>query len=137
MSNDDQADNGPGAPDSTPDADAAEAKYDAAKEAHDAAETELKELDALAGEYRRLMHAMQSGVALKLQADPTDASPKHLRLGVNSCLVDTSAIARLLISKGVITEREYLGALVDAAWREVDAYEKDLLNKYGIVVKLA
>lgn len=101
------------------------------------AERELRELDDLKGEYLRLMHAMQSGVALKVQANPTDTSPKHLRVGINSCLVDNSAMARLLISKGVITEREYIGALVDAARREVASYENELLQRYGIVVKLA
>lgn len=98
---------------------------------------DLKAMDVLRNEYRRLLHAVQSGVALKLQADPNDASPKHLRVGVNSALIDTSSMARLLISKGVITEREYLGALVDGIRREVGSYEAELLARFGIVVKLA
>lgn len=76
-------------------------------------------------------HAMQSGVATKMHYDPSDTSPKHLRVGVNSAMVDTSAIAGLLIAKGVITEAEYSTAIADAMERERDTYQQEISNHFG------
>lgn len=71
-------------------------------------------------------HAMQSGVAMELQHDPSSGSPKHLRVGVNTALVDTAALAKLLIAKGLITENEYLGALAAGMEEEVERYKVTL-----------
>jgi hypothetical protein len=75
-------------------------------------------------EYRALAHAMQTGVAAQMQFDPVVAgtTPKHLRVGVNSALVDSSALAKLLMDKGVITLDEYETALVEGMRAERDRY---------------
>jgi len=87
-------------------------------------------------EYEKLCHAMQTGVAMKMHYDPTDASPKHLRVGVNSALCDSAALARLLISKGVFTEAEYEQAITDEMRREVARYKEELINRFGVRVEL-
>ncbi|MBF6555514.1 MAG: hypothetical protein IVW52_04980 [Acidimicrobiales bacterium] len=77
--------------------------------------------------YRRAAHAMQSGVALDHARNGAhDATPKHLRVGVNSALVDSGALAELLIQKGVVTRDEYVKALADGMEREVDLYRERL-----------
>lgn len=82
------------------------------------------------------MHGMQSGVAMKINFDASDTSPKHLRVGVNSALVDSGAMAGLLIKKGVITEEEYLEMLVEVAERERESYERTLTGIVGTTVRL-
>ena len=69
--------------------------------------------------YQRAAHAMQSGVAMEMnhRAQPTE--PKHLRVGVNSAMCDSSALARLLINKGLITHDEYTKAITDEMRREM------------------
>ena len=62
-------------------------------------------------------HAMQSGVAAKMQIDPAETDPKHMRVGVNSALSGLGALAKLLIDKGVLTEDEYFAATADAMER--------------------
>ena len=72
--------------------------------------------------YKAAMHAMQTGVAFDEAHGDDSLSPKHLRVGVNSCLVDSGALAGLLITKRVITEVEYVEALADAAEAEQKRY---------------
>jgi hypothetical protein len=81
--------------------------------------------------YIAAAHAMQSGVAMKMNYDPADVNPKHLRVGVNSAMVDGSALVGLLIAKGVITEAEYFTALADAMERERDMYAKEIRDHLG------
>lgn len=78
--------------------------------------------------YKRAAHAMQSGVALQITRTPEAAAigDKHLRVGVNSAMVDSGALVRLLISKGLITEDEYLEKLADQMEEEVERYEDEL-----------
>jgi len=81
--------------------------------------------------YYAALHAVQSGVAMKMNWDRTDTEPKHLRVGINSMLIDTGAMAKLLIDKGIITEDEYYKALADMAEEEVKRYEKLIKEHYG------
>ena len=75
--------------------------------------------------YHRAMHAMQSAIAYELGAGTsTDTSPKHLRVGVNSALADVPALAKLLMDKGLITEREYYEAVAVGAEAELRRYEQ-------------
>lgn len=76
--------------------------------------------------YMAACHAMQSGVALKMGRDPKETEPKHLRVGINSAMVDSAALARLLMTKGVITEEEFYKALADQMEEEVASYSADL-----------
>lgn len=85
--------------------------------------------------YLDAMHAMQTGVGLKMLRDPGETSPKHLRVGVNSALVETSAIAKLLVAKGIFTMEEFQESLTEMINLEVEAYEEYFKNK-GMDVKL-
>jgi hypothetical protein len=86
--------------------------------------------------YLTAAHAMQSGVAAEMALNPTDTQPKHLRVGVNSAMVDGSAMATLLMSKGLITADEYEAAIADAMEAEVARYEKRLRDAYGLNARL-
>lgn len=99
-------------------------------------EAEQQRHAELAEEYTQLAHAMQSGVAAEMHfTKQTD--PKHLRVGVNMAMVDSSALAGLLIRKGVITELEYAEALRDGLKAEVERYEQRLTEHFGKPVHLA
>lgn len=96
-----------------------------------------KELEALNARYLAAMHAVQSGVAMDLQHDPASGTPKHLRVGVNSALVNQAALVRLLITKGLITEMEYMTALAEEAEAEQRRYEELLSKRHGGNIRLA
>ena len=87
-------------------------------------------------EYLKLGHAMQSGVAAKMALDPSESTPKHLRVGVNLAMVDHAALVRILLEKGLFTEAEYERALTDQMAREVQAY-RDWFTARGITVDFA
>jgi hypothetical protein len=82
-------------------------------------------------EYTDLCHAMQSGVAMKMNYDDSETTPKHLRVGVNSAMCDQAALARPLIEKGIITGEEYEQAIKEEMAREVKRYEDWLNNRLG------
>lgn len=82
--------------------------------------------------YFKLMHAMQSGVAMRMQVDPKETDPKHLRVGVNSALISNGALTQLLIEKGLITPLEMQQKLNEFVQRDVESYEQ----KIGPNVKL-
>lgn len=86
--------------------------------------------------YQRAAHAMQSGVATEMGINPGPTSPKHLRVGVNAAMRDTSSLVKLLIEKGLITEGEFYKALADGMEEEVRRYEEHLSTKLGRPVKL-
>jgi 2-polyprenyl-6-methoxyphenol hydroxylase-like FAD-dependent oxidoreductase len=81
--------------------------------------------------YEEAAHAMQSGVAMMMNFDPSETTPKHLRVGVNSAMSDVAGVARLLISKGIITEDEYVAALADEMERERDRYARQIERTTG------
>ena len=89
--------------------------------------------------YLAAAHAMQSGVAMEMNLPGRHAAtePKHLRVGVNSAMADHGALVKLLISKGLITEDEYLEAIADGMEREQQAYEDRLSQHYGRPISLA
>jgi hypothetical protein len=81
-------------------------------------------------------HAMQSGVASKMEIDPAETTGKHLRVGVNSALVSHSALVRLLVAKGVITLEEYFAAAADAMEDEKRLYERELSAHFSTNITL-
>lgn len=88
--------------------------------------------------YEQAAHAMQSGVRVNQETcGSLDGSPKHLRTGINSCLSDGAAVARLLIAKGTFTEAEYLEAIRLQMVLEVERYEAVLTAKLGNKISLA
>ncbi|OCC01819.1 hypothetical protein BA190_26775 [Labrys sp. WJW] len=92
--------------------------------------------------YLAALHAMQSGVAFTPADQPMpgfvsrECTPKHLRVGVNSALVGSGALLRVLIAKGICTEEEFTAALADQAEEEVANYERELTALLGKPVKL-
>lgn len=86
--------------------------------------------------YEAALHGMQTGVGMEQARGCRDGEPKHLRVGVNSALVDCAAIAKLLIAKGVFTEIEYFEAVADAMEQERSNYETRLSAALGTKVAL-
>ena len=95
--------------------------------------------------YMELMHAMQSGVRQLMvidsgspaSVDRAEAGPKHLRVGVNSTLIQSSAVALLLMEKGIIAPDEYFGKVNELLAADVASYERKLSDKMGVKVTLA
>lgn len=87
-------------------------------------------------DYLELCHAMQSGVASKMNYDDSEVQPKHLRVGVNSALVSNGALIDLLVDKGVFTEEEYSIKLNEWMQLEVDRYEAELAAHFGTKIAL-
>lgn len=87
--------------------------------------------------YIRALHGMQSGVATKMNYEKRETDPKHLRVGVNSSIINSSALAYLLINKGVITEEEWFKALADAMEDEKTMYEDRLTSILGAKITLS
>ena len=81
--------------------------------------------------YLKLCHAMQTGVAFKIEKDNKDTTPKHLRVGINVAMSDHAALMNLLIKKGIVTEDEYYDALIESMEREVKMYQNKLKEIYG------
>ncbi len=75
--------------------------------------------------YTTAMHGVQTGVKFEMQHETREGptSPKHLRVGINSAMVNDEAVANLLIDKGIFTRSEYLKYLADAAEAELARYE--------------
>lgn len=86
--------------------------------------------------YLQALHAMQAGVAHKMQLDPSETTPKHLRVGVNAAMCNHAALVELLIEKGIFTLAEYKAAITAEANREVARYEADLSERLGTRVRL-
>jgi hypothetical protein len=76
--------------------------------------------------YEEACHAMQTGVAYEMGHPERRRAtePKHLRVGVNSAMIETSTLAYLLIQKGVFTMKEYTEALRLMMNSEVARYEE-------------
>ena len=85
--------------------------------------------------YEKLAHAMQSGV--EFSKDKSDQEPKHLRVGINTSMSDHGALAKLMIDKGLITEEEYLQAIVEGMEREVEMYRQRIQSETGVKPTLA
>lgn len=103
----------------------------------DDSEKDQKRVEFARERYMRALHAMQSGVAMELEQGSNSATPKHLRVGVNSAMIDSAAMARVLMAKGLFTLAEYSEALADVAEAEQRAYEERLSGALGVKVTLA
>jgi hypothetical protein len=74
--------------------------------------------------YAAALHAMQSGVKFMMEQGAKETEPKHLRVGVNSAMVEHAALVKLLIEKGVIREDDYLTALTVAMEKGAATYQE-------------
>lgn len=87
--------------------------------------------------YTEALHAMQTGVKFQQETlGSDDGSPKHLRVGVNSAHVGNSALARLLIKKGIVTADEVLEQLADEMEIEAKKYEELIAEAIGYPIHL-
>ncbi len=93
-------------------------------------------LDEKRERYLALCHAMQTGVAYEMERHPQPTQPKHLRVGVNTAMVEHAALVDLLIRKGLLTRDEYFDMLLVAMEREVHLYEQRLAQEYGAKITL-
>lgn len=92
----------------------------------DLSEEEQEEYKRLQQRYKTFMHGVQTGVKMCIQRDglsEAGASPKHLRAGVNSALIDSAAVIELLMEKGIIDPLELMEKLCEKAEEEVRRYE--------------
>ena len=85
----------------------------------------------LVARYAAEMHEMQTGVAVEHGHGSQDGTPKHLRVGINSALINDAALARLLIEKGVFTEDEYTEAVALEAEAEAKRYQDRIRKMSG------
>lgn len=94
-----------------------------------------KSIEELKQENINLAHAVQTGVAYKMEIDggplhKGETSPKQLRVGVNMALIDSGALLSLLLKKGIVTEREALEELNSLMRAEVASYQEYLSKHY-------
>lgn len=92
--------------------------------------------DETLSKYFQKCHAMQTGVAMEMTVNTKPTEPKHLRVGVNTAMCDHSALVKLLISKGIITEEEYRTAILNEMTDEVERYKTKLSRALGLPVNL-
>lgn len=87
--------------------------------------------------YLAAAHAVQSAIAYSLVSNPSEGSPKHLRVGIDTQKVEQGALATMLIEKGIFTLDEYQKAMADAMEREVSLRADDLSAKMGKKINFA
>lgn len=100
--------------------------------------TDEERIEAAAKRHIAAQHAMQSGVAADIGPgfDSTSlgraaCTPKHLRVGVNSAMVDHASLVGLLVKRGVITMADYYEAIADGMEQEQKRYEALLSERMG------
>ena len=87
--------------------------------------------------YNAAAHGMQTGVAVMMErGDGKATTPKHLRVGVNSAMVETSVLAQILIDKGIVTQVEFIEMLALKMEQERDLYQSRIEKELGTKVTL-
>jgi hypothetical protein len=99
-------------------------------------DADKKRFDELYDEYVRQGHAVQSGVAMRLQLDPTFATTKDMRTGIDTSKADMGGLVELLIQKGIFTDIEYMEAIVASMRAERERWEADIGARLGRPVSL-
>jgi hypothetical protein len=97
--------------------------------------------------YKALCHAVQTGIGWEIaaenpecfdiNADPNLRAHKHLRVGIDVTKSDQGSLVTLLIAKGLITDAEYLDAIIAGLEREKAMYEQVLSARWGKAITLA
>lgn len=80
--------------------------------------------------YKAALHAMQTGVGHLMNFDKNEVNLKHLRVGINSSHVSNSALADLLIEKGIIEREDFYRKLAEFAEKERDEYKRRIQERY-------
>lgn len=86
--------------------------------------------------YLALSHAIQTGVGHLQERGLLPDNRKHLRVGINMALIDSAAIHKVLVDKGICTQSELWEALISLMEEEVKRYEKKLSEHYQANIKL-
>lgn len=86
--------------------------------------------------YQAKCHAMQTGVAMVMNFDQHETTPKHLRTGVNVAMSDHGALVDMLVEQGIIDRLEYFKRLEKFMDQEVEVYVNIIQNKTGKKVTL-
>lgn len=84
--------------------------------------------------YANAMHGIQTAILFEIEhvgLNNAEASPKHLRTGINSAMVNDHAVAKLLVAKGIFTEQEYAVAVMEAAEEELASMTERVRNSTG------
>ena len=90
--------------------------------------------------YEEAGHGVQSAIRFEMtkrgfpddEADKIVQALKHLRVGLDMRAADQSALAGLLIEKGVITTDEYVEQVRLGANEELARYEEHCRQEYGL-----
>ncbi len=98
-------------------------------------ENDMADFEETRKRYIDLLHAVQSGIAAMMNYG-NETDPKHLRVGVNSAMINDAALVELLIVKGIITREEYLIELVKQTEFEKQRYEVRLEKILGHKITL-
>lgn len=93
-------------------------------------------VEQLVASYEPLAHRVQSGVAFRLDANPSSGSAKHLRTGLDLSKAEFGGLAILLVRKGLITNEEYFAAILEGIEDEVDRMECALGGMTGTKISL-
>lgn len=94
--------------------------------------------EQLSKENGALTHAIQTGVALTIEAGGNETTPKHLRVATNVAMCEAAAIVKILVFKGIIKDiNEYLVVLNGVLEAEKSRYEYELSTRLCQPVKLA
>jgi len=82
--------------------------------------------------YEEALHGIQTAVKYAMEADPNyhGSEPKHLRVGIDSQKAEMLGLVMLLMSKGIITNDEYIEAMRLAANQELAVRE----DEYGNII---
>lgn len=96
-----------------------------------------EQIEADQRRYLTAAHAVQAGVKFKIARDPNFATPKDLRIGIDTLKAEQWGLARLLIEKGLLTYPEYVKAIADAMVREHKRFERQLSKETGTKVTLS
>lgn len=76
--------------------------------------------DQFLAESTRLMHAIQSAIAFKMNLPGYGAAePKHMRVGIDSSKAEHAALVQLLVKAGVITDQDYFRSVCELLEHEV------------------
>jgi hypothetical protein len=93
-------------------------------------------MEAAKQRYLAAAHAVQSGVMAKMKHDKSFVSRKQMRTGIDCQKADMEGLVTLLISKGIISEVEYMEALAVSMERERQRWEQEISNLVGTPVTL-
>jgi hypothetical protein len=94
-------------------------------------EADKKRFEELFDQYIELAHSVQAGVGTRIELDPTFATKKDMRTGIDTQKADMSGLVNLLIMKGVFTDVEYMEAIVASMKQEKELWEAEISKMLG------